>query len=504
MSRILFSTLKRFLWVLLLAVFVALTFGRIVHLNFGTDDYAGFVVLQGVFPCEYPYWADYLRMLPLYEWFGLSQAPYYAVTLFLFFLSALSVELFAQILMGNKRIAILSAFFYVSSYVGAVSMHTIFESIRHAQYVSLFLLTLSFYILFLRSHHTRGLWLATVGLFTVTTFLFPYRAYPLIFLLFFLEIFIGRNRRVMNLLKRLIPFVVIDGVIYAGAAFVCSRFPLMQSAGSTALTVVSRFAVVAFGTARVFLTSKIIDLVANLFSLLIPNSILPLIPSPIYVLVLAISIVVLIRWKNKKMKNPILFLVFSTVIVVFGYAVVNTDYVGTSHRYLFTVRPFVAIFMAYILMSSLISFKRTRSITSLIVSSITSILIVMHAIALVSYQNRELYYRGEFSKQAMEAIQKHVPAKPRYTVIFIDGETDLLLDRFWGMFQNIGTPGWAFVPYYGNDPTYYDVVTPNHCSLFWQLYEKRRGTFDLYYFIATQTGVRPASPKNAYLRCKRS
>ena len=94
MSHIFIPILKRFVWVPLLAISVALMFGRIVHLNFGTDDYAGFIVLQGVFPCEYPYWADYLRMQPLYEWFGLSPLPYYATAVVLFFLSALAVGLF--------------------------------------------------------------------------------------------------------------------------------------------------------------------------------------------------------------------------------------------------------------------------------------------------------------------------------------------------------------------------------------------------------------------------
>ncbi|HLC95628.1 MAG TPA: hypothetical protein VJH89_04030, partial [Patescibacteria group bacterium] len=353
-------------------------------------------------------------------------------------------------------------------------MHTILEAIRHTQYVALFLLTLSLYVLYLKKQDRSWYWAALV-LFAITTFLFPYRAYPLVFLLFLLEILIGRNCHMIRLFKRLTPFVMIDGIIYVGAAFVCSRFPLLQSSGTTALTVISRFSEVALATARTFFTDKIINLTTNLFALLIPNSIVPLEASPLYVLIFAVSVIVFMRWKNKKKKSPILFLALSTVIVVFGYAIVNTDYVSTSHRYLFTVRPFVAIFMACALISSLISFKRTRSVTSLMVFSITIFLVVMHAVALISYQNRELYYRGEFSKQAMKAIQTHVPAMPRYTVIFIDGETDLLLDRFWGMFQNIGTPGWAFVPYYGNDPTYYDVVTPNHCSLFWQLYEKRKG-----------------------------
>lgn len=486
---------------LLIFFLVIISFGRIVFLNFGTDDYVNFYILNiSKELLSYPYHIDFIRLGVLFNFFRLNPAPYYAVALFFFFVSALLVKYLAKLMFKKDSVALIASVVYIFSFIGDASMYTVFESVRHTQYLTIQLATICFYIFSLQRKKKIFYFIAVIS-FLATTYIFPYRAYTLILIILFSEIFFRRGSfnitTPINIIMRLIPFFLIDFRIYphSTTGFSLSSFnpsiflpKTIHSVADLRNTLLQKSALFLYlFIPNTFFTSK------NLLTPLLGNQ---TIIHPVFFLMTFFSIFGI---KEKEFKKGLLFCLLTIVIVLLGFSIVFVDYQYTGHRYLITVRPFFAIFAAGIIASliSKLNFRTKKFLIILPIIIIVFFTLLLHLKQHYDTQNEVLYYRGSFSKNAVLSIRKSMPSIKNYTIIFIDGES---LDQFSGTFRNVGTPAWVFMPYYKISLESIDVVDPKHCDIFEYLVAHHK-KYDLYYFIATSKGVINNNSNNAYLRC---
>ena len=503
-------------YVLLTALLVFLAFHKLPDLFFGTDDFVNFAyMVQGKMGTEYAYILDSPRLLLFYQWFGLNPAPYYAVAVVFFFLSALAVGWIAYLLFLQTNAVFIATIAYIFSYAGVGSMYTISEAIRHTQYVTLYLITVACYFLVIRRQNIL-LYATTALLFGITTLFFPYRAHTLPIVLVLIEVFpMWPNVNLYRVAGRIIPFFVITFFVYAAALPMAQSlvihktipFIVRQDNLSSLQTVSMRALTMIINEVRYNFLSKL----ALFFYLFIPNTLLPgkgLLATWLgkatwlHAVLFTAFMTTIFSFFSRERRRILLFLVLAILVTFLGFAFIYVDYQSSAHRYMFTVRPFFALLVAGLTSSHLSTLMRrlqfSKKIPALLIILTLAIVFGLQLREFFVYQKSELYYRGPFANQFFADIQKAIPSIPRYTLLFIGGDVHQL-DRYRGMFRGVGTPGWVLVPYYGNNSDFYEFADNNHCQFFAQVMEKPE--VDLYYFKITPEGLKQGNSRYAYLRC---
>ena len=139
-----------FLFVLMVLVIIA--FGATVTLGFVRDDYTFFYYIQEGLLLPYPYYADTIRLWPLYQLFHLNPVPYYTTAIILFGIATVLLYWFSFLLYKKPLIAATAAIFFIFSLVGSYAMYVSTEAIRQTTYLIFSLATMSFFFLFYNWH----------------------------------------------------------------------------------------------------------------------------------------------------------------------------------------------------------------------------------------------------------------------------------------------------------------------------------------------------------------
>ncbi|MBI5449197.1 hypothetical protein HY948_02660 [Candidatus Gottesmanbacteria bacterium] len=472
---------RLFFGILAILFLTVYSFGQILSLSFGWDDYTNLYYLVHNKSFQYPYYADQLRVLPLFRLFSLSPQPYYIVSLTLFFLDTLLVTILTYRITLHYKTAWIAGAMFILLSVGSDGMYYAMEGIRNTQF--LFLLLCTLLILYEYGRHRRTtLYIPLYILFVITTTIFPYRAF------FLLPLLVIYGLPVFNL--RILPFVLADVTVFG-------LLPKWLSPQSS----------MGHIHPLDFLNSSLPHLLQNfLFTFLyslIPNTLPARFPEwqpiagtyfpPIGLILLFCIVFFLIRNRSRKPYRFLLMNILSIAVISFSFSLITNEYMDTNYRYLLAVRPFVAMFLSGLLIC------RTRKwIIFLII-----FLVTIHALKHVEYQNQVIIMRGSFAKKAIATILTHVPSIRGNTLFFLDASTNELRHRF-GEAVQVGTfpSGASLATYYKTTYDRIEITDYVHCDVFESILKSwKNQPINLYYFIATEDGISPGPKENSYQRC---
>ncbi|MEK7129818.1 MAG: hypothetical protein AAB803_02250, partial [Patescibacteria group bacterium] len=499
------SAMKTALLLLSLVLLVFLSFGRILTLFFGSDDFVAFhdfAINRHIY--DLLYFFDAPRLWPLFHIFRLSPMGYYAVALLFFALATLLVFAVSRAIWKRTAVAWFAAAVFGLIATGDVALYTASESIRISQYLTLQLTTILLYLRFLRKNTRKRFGLA-LALFAITTLIFPYRAHVMIVLMILLEWSQGARIRLKTSVQRLLPFLAATILIYSVAV------PLLAAStpgqiGSLA-SIPNRWLSLITNWLPLLMRAT-----ATVFFLFLPSlttgaRMSPAIATPgmfhmAWLAVFAGFLIIL----QPKGKRILFFLLAGIGVIVAGYSVVYVDYATPTHRYYMMVRPFLAMLIAGVAAEALRAVKTAgmaKKAAGALVLLFLSATLVSNIFHHVRVQEQVLFNRGPFANTAIRTITAAIPTLNKFTIIFVDGRTERDRRQFMAMFENAGTPGWVLAPYYRVGPEGTEVIDAYHCDLFGKLLSEHRGNVDVYYFFAANGRVQQAKSANAARRCQR-
>lgn len=490
-----------FLLVLATIVLIIIAFGTTVFLGFVRDDYTNLYYIQQGLLLPYPYHADTLRLWPLYQLFHLSPGFYYATGVILFGVATAVFYWFTLLLYKKRLVAATTALFFIFSLVGSYAMYVMTEAIRHTTYLILQLMTMSLFLLFLKSGK-RLIYLISILFFSATLLIFPYRAFTFIFVIFSLFVlFQTRKRLLIAGLYQLLPFLVIVFVTY----IVFPNLPTVKTIRPLSATMFT----------NVLSWNAISNYLLTFLFLFIPSTSIPhLVSSTSWLMIVrafswvfALSIFLLIRSFKKTHINRVLrFSLFSLLVTLAGFVLYAPEYYITGDRYLMTVRPFLALFLGAIVVQSLSSLQftgRKHRFLSAIVAAVALFVFMLQGVEHFRTQYHAIERHGPPAKNTIAAIRSAIPNMPKYSIVFIDAQTNELRDTYVDPFR-VGTlpAGASLAVYYGTRYETIEITDYMHCDVFEATLKRWSDKqVSIFYFLATEQGVVAGKSTQAFERC---
>ncbi len=215
--------------IILLAVTVILACWQTVFLYFWADDWDLFLKIihpnlspWGLDPGWFgsgPYKYIHTPFMPLFPFFGLNPGPYFAIAIFIYFLTAVSIFLLVSELTRNKYLSLGISVIYASlPYIGS---YTIFHlSNSYQNYGATLFTTLTLWLL-AKYYRQRKIpyYLLSILLFFISIEVEHLRSHGLIFLVAGLTLLYGRWKRsftnIFMHVIRFIPFALLYKIEYS-------------------------------------------------------------------------------------------------------------------------------------------------------------------------------------------------------------------------------------------------------------------------------------------------
>ena len=484
--------------IIALLVLTLLSFGRILSLSFGWDDYTSlyFTVHNKLF--QYPYYADQFRFVPLFRLFGLSPMPYYAVSLVLFFVDALLLVILAYRITNNRAVAVVTAVFFIVSFVGSDSMYYAVEGLRNTQFLLLLLATLFAYISFQKAKR-QWLYAATLAGFIIITVVFPYRAFFVLPLLFVVDRSATKPDLLKTTLLRLLPFLFIDLFLY----LVLPKLPGVKNIMGH-IRPTSFLATPIWLHVRNFSLTWLYFLIPSSFFTRFPQlhqTVKPFMPWIGMMLFLAPAFFLFRSRPSVFLRLARINFWFLSIVLLSFVLIVNASFT-TEYRYLLVARPFAAMFIAGLLFHLMSRSNRQRLIAKFFIFVLT-ISIVLNVYEHVVYQTQIIDRRGAFAKKVIATIKAHVPIIQRNTLFFLDADENEQRDRF-AEATRVGTlpAGASLAVYYGTDYEQIEIADRVHCDVFQSVLETWRGEpVDIYYFFTDGNKIIQKPKERAFELC---
>ena len=461
-----------------------LSFGSIIHFNFAQDDFTILYYVQNHTLLFYPYYVASFVFTPLYYVFKLNASHYYLVSFLLFTCVGLSLYYFSLVLFKNRIIAFAATVFFITSFVGSDALYTMNIGILMNLFLIFELWTLSFYTMYLTSKKRKHLYFAFF-LYTLTLFLFPYRAYTLFIFIFLLQSFTKSKKdlkKFSKLLLFILPFIFVYGLL-----------PLIPIFNTTQHHTPSTIKLD---------TNMLSNFLKTLQNIVIPNTFIylsssgkaiskALIPN----LYLLLIIGVLIWQKNKQTLLVLSLLLTSTL----GFLLLFGEYYVTYDRYLYVVRPFYAVFLSALLFYNFRSskFKVGRIILMIIFLPLIFTQIKQHDVFKKEIQNDRTY-----SKSFFEMFKKNYPTLNDYTIIFFHVE-DVNERTLISRVTDVGA-----LPHSGSFAVYYNMRVEKlevvfYCENYHTILKNWVGKNPTVIYLGSKNGILiPKNPRDIPKDCK--
>ena len=382
-------------WIVLLAVFFLsyVSFGSIVHFNFAQDDFTILYYVQNNTLLFYPYYVGSLIFIPLYNVFKLNASYYYTVSLLLFTCAGLSLYYFSFVLFKDKIIAFTAVVFFIFSFAGSDALYTMSVGILMSLFLILELWTLSFYIKYQTTKRNKYFYFA-FSLYVLALFLFPYRAYVLLLFILLLYFFVRKKRPTVLFVKQvfllILPYLFVYGLL--------PYIPFLHTAEHHLPPLFTHLK-----------PESINHVVQTIKNVIIPST-FSFTTNAAY---LIFMLIILIVHKNRRILLPLLFL----LIPILGFVLIFGENYETFDRYLYVIRPFLALFLAALLFcqSSSPQFSFRRLFIIIIIFPI----FLFHTIENVKYQ-KEIITDRNYSRYLFNTIRSSHPNIQDYTIFFFN------------------------------------------------------------------------------------
>lgn len=490
--------------ILLIAIsvcLVILSFGSIVALGFVRDDYTNLYHIQQGLLLPYPYFADTIRLWPLYQLFHLTPDLYYLIAVLLFGIATTVLYWLSYLLSGKRLIATTTALFFIFSLVGSYAMYVMTEAIRHTTYLIFQLTTMSLFSLFLKSGK-RLFYLLSLLFFGVTLLFFPYRAFTFIVVLFLLSIFFLKQKRSLFMgMRSLFPFFITVVITYG----LIPRLPTVQNIRPIHLDILTNalswnaLSNYLLTFLFLFLPSTFITSHVPIDSWLRVSRILSL-PFMFFVVFF-----VLIA-KKSPLQRVLRFSLVSLLVTLGGFIGYAPAYYVSGDRYLMTIRPFLALFLGAVFvqpLSRLSSGKRKYRIQSVLILGLVFFIFVLQVVENFRTQYQAIQYFGPSAKNIIASVRQAIPALPDYSIVFVDAQTNELRDTYVDPFRVGALPASASLAvYYGTRYENIELIDYIHCDVMTQTLKRWEGkSVRVFYFLGTEEGLIPGKPTQAFERC---
>lgn len=431
-------------------VFPFISFGKILDLNFQHDDFGVLYLIQHHQAFPYPFHTITFLIKPIFTIFDLNPSPYYGTALVLLGTSTFLVSLLAYQLTKKRIIQFLTVFIFAFSFVGSDAMYLMHEAIRINLYLIIAFLTIYLYILFL-TQRKIFFFISSVALFFLATNIFPYRAAPLVFILLTFDIFMNNNFNFKYRVIRFSPFFATDIFVYLLTPVLFH----LHNIRPISLSILE----------RMFSFKTITDISFTFSNLSLPYVFDPLsllgkiIQLPISTLFFLGFFIFLIIFLKKRYLN-IMFL--CVILSLLGFITAGVR-LSTLDRYLFTIRPFLAIFEAFLIYTlwNLNKFKLIKTLTLIFLITAFSLQARQH----FSYQKDIIDVYGTFSKQAINAFKKYVPTIKGYSFFILSGQDITYINKFVAVTAGgFLDPEVSLAVYYGTTYDRIKIATSEQCD----------------------------------------
>lgn len=476
---------RLFCGVLIILFFTALSFGQILKLSFGWDDWTNLYYIIHRTLLTYPYFADSYRLLPFFNLFGLHPAPYYAVSLLFFVGNSFLLAVFAYQITKNIQFAILTSCTFIMLYIGSDSMYYAVEGLRNNQFTSILLLSLISY---------RSSYPLSLTAFIIATAIFPYRAFFLLPLwIVYHRMTANKTESLTHIIRCLLPFTIAFFLVYI-------LFPTIPAVRTNTM-------MGGHIHPTDFLGTPVLKTIQN-FSLTWLYIFLPTenVGSAHYwigILIFTVLAGYLYWSRSIKFLLTARISMVSLFIVLVVFTLIINQHMSTNYRYMFVIRPFAALLYSSILYYA-ISTQNHQRLIHFVIAGFLIIFLSLQMKEHFAYQSQVIDARGPYGKKIIATILREVPVIRNKTLIFIDAKTNELRGRAIDALQ-VGTlpAGASLAVHYGTTP--YEQIEISdyvHCDTFRDALKTWSGqTIDLYYFYISEDGMTLEPKENAYKRC---
>src|SRR3989344_2456705 len=241
MGSVFKELLKEKFVLLLLLIVVILAYWQTLHMYFWIDDNAVIYKLQHLNQ-EIGYWGKGIvgsgpyrhiidQFIPFYPFFKTNPTPYYAVGIFLYFLTSVSIYFFVRLITKNKLLAFASALIFSAGYVGSDSIYGITNSWQTLRGIMMSLGTFALYYKYFQTKEMKW-YVLSVFLFFLSLDTVYIRAHGLVFAIIVFDVLYYPLKINMSSLGksvlRLIPFVLIHYYIYLTSLAYAKGFGILN------------------------------------------------------------------------------------------------------------------------------------------------------------------------------------------------------------------------------------------------------------------------------------
>lgn len=461
---------------LLILIVVLFAYFQTLFMYFWNDDNAVIFKLQhlgegvgnlgsGIFGLDSPYRMVIFPLIPVYYFFGINAAAFFAYGLFFYFLASIAVFYFAKSFFKEEKLAILTSLIFASGLVGAESLWRVYNSVHTSITIIYILLFVIFYNNFISAKNLAGkiiFYSLTLGFFYLAIQWGFVRAHGIIFIIFAQEILFNFNWRFSTL--RLAPFFYLSYISYFAPSVNTKHVQLLAT--------------------RLFENYEFELLLVPLRTL--KNTLLPDVFNISLIFFAILLFLLLIKFKSKIFFFTLTFIISSYLIY---YAIYHDLSLNTTHRYLTTALPGVSLLAAYILS------KIFRNNTKLFIAS--GMLITINLCQTNWLQMNILKDRSIPTKDFYTALKREVPALNKNSILYFnvkqDNDSINLFEHFFGVGSMPNSTAVAI--HYNLDR--YDLFLPQTFEETVSLIKERKvGKENVYtFFYSKKDGLKNTTKK---------